>query len=174
MADKKKKKKNSDHKAVVSRRGQKYLQDSLSHKYYEWCRVLIRKQNRRIIASCSWKDTKNNSCRVDLLFLAVFVMIHVKKEMTCVFWKFSGIFGYDSDIYVGRNTFLLRSFLCKLCPDLYCDNTQRITFSGSDLRSFKIPMDLTFSFSLGITHPQFEDTDRMSAATSQVSSVFCR
>lgn len=47
--------------------------------------------------------------------------------MTAVFWKFSVIFGYENAIHVGRNVFLLRSFLCKYCPDLYCDNTIQYT-----------------------------------------------
>lgn len=43
-----------------------------------------------------------------------------RKTNGSVFWKFSGVFGYDSGIHVGRNTFTGRSFLYKHRPDLYC------------------------------------------------------
>ena len=96
--------------------------------------------------------------------------------MTAVFWKFSVIFGYESAIHVGRNVFLLRSFLCKYCPDLYCDNTIQYTknkellFSYSDLKSL-VSMDLTFSLSLRIIHPQFEDIDCMGDVNSRETGL---
>lgn len=39
--------------------------------------------------------------------------------MTSVFWKFSGVFGYDGVICVGRDTFTGRRFLYKPCSALY-------------------------------------------------------
>lgn len=59
-------------------------------------------------ACYSYKDTRNNSYKVDLLLLWTFEIseiIHTGIQMTSVFWKCSGAFGPDNAIHSGKNTF---------------------------------------------------------------------
>lgn len=108
-------------------------------------------------ASCSSEDTENSSHKVDLLFLWAFAIsekIHTRKQTASVFGKLLGVFGYDSVVDVRRNAFIVRTFLCRYCPGLYCGNAvlnTRITFSYSELES------LVFIYlSLRSVHPNLK------------------
>lgn len=80
------------------RRGQKCLPSSMrpaSGTERQLC-------GRMNTASCSWQVIENSSCKVDLLFLWAFAIsekIHTRKQTASVFWKLSGVFGYDSVVH---------------------------------------------------------------------------